>query len=229
MTENNNTPERAVGSLLRPAAPIADLMAAHGELTEVIQKCMKTGMDYGIIPGTKRETLFKAGAERLLFAFGLYADFEIIEQDVDHDRAFSVKRKVWRNQFKGDKEFTWNEEEAFGLYRFVSKCRLINRKTGEIVGTGTGICSSLESKYSDRPREVENTILKMADKRAMIAATLITFGLSDRFTQDEGDPEAEEVKVEPVKVETEEEKAERLRAKAEADAFRFLRGQRRRG
>lgn len=215
----NNTPVN-VGQLLRPIAPIADLMSAHGELTEVIQKCMKDGLDFGKIPGTQRETLFKPGAERLLFAFGLYCDFEILDQDVDHDRCFLVKRKVWRNAHRGDKEFTWKEEEVCGLYRFVSKCRLINRKTGEVVGTGTGICSTLESKYSDRPRECENTVLKMADKRAMIAAVLITFGLSERFTQDEGDPEtvtAEEVKVEPVA------KAPLTDDEKEAMAFRFLR------
>jgi hypothetical protein len=45
-------------------------------------------------------------------------------------------------------------------------------------------CSTLESKYIDRPRDSENTVVQMAAKRAYIAAIRQTLGLSDQFTQD---------------------------------------------
>src|SRR5690606_23849470 len=59
-----------------------------------------------------------------------------------------------------------------------------HRESGLVIGSGMGSCSSLESKYISRPRDLENTILKMAKKRAYVDATLSTFGLSDQFTQD---------------------------------------------
>lgn len=52
------------------------------------------------------------------------------------------------------------------------------------MGTGIGSCSSMESKYLRTPRDFDNTILKMAKKRALVDATLSTLGMSDRFTQD---------------------------------------------
>jgi len=49
--------------------------------------------------------------------------------------------------------------------------------------------------------ELDNTLLKMADKRALVAATLIATGCSDIFTQDVEDmpQQAKERNVEPVK------------------------------
>lgn len=74
--------------------------------------------------------------------------------------------------------------ESLGLYRYVIRAIIRHRATGEVVGHGIGSCSSLESKYIRSPRDAENTILKMAKKRALVDAVLTTFGLSDRFTQD---------------------------------------------
>src|SRR5690606_10620038 len=62
---------------------------------------------------------------------------------------------------------------------------------GVVIGEGVGSCSTMESKYIDRPRDCENTALKMAKKRAYVDATLTTFGLSDQFTQDVEDMEHE--------------------------------------
>ena len=42
----------------------------------------------------------------------------------------------------------------------------------------------MENKYVEDPRDRENTVLKMAQKRAFVGVTLNVFGLSDRFTAD---------------------------------------------
>jgi hypothetical protein len=55
---------------------------------------------------------------------------------------------------------------------------------GQVVGDCIGVCSTMESKYVDRPRDCENTALKIAQKRAHVGATLNAFGLSEQFTQD---------------------------------------------
>jgi len=185
------TSARAVG-LLRPIAAPADVLEAQNDTRAMIKAALQEGRDYGVVPGTERPTLLKPGAERTALAFGCYyGEPEIIEREIEHDRRVEwVKRKKkWRNEFKGDREFTWEEESGVssGLYRYVVRVPVINRADGSVVGSGIGACSSMESKYVDRPRDSENTILKMAHKRAVVSAALITFGLSDEFTQDAED------------------------------------------
>lgn len=176
-------------TLLRPIAPAAEVIAAQNETRELIAKALQKGRDYGTIKGTDKPTLYKAGAERVALAFGCFAQFRTLESEVDHDREvkYLKRSKNWNNKFKGDKSFSgWREEAgiSLGLYRYVVECQIVHRETGEVVGSFMGSCSSLESKYIDRPRDVENTIIKMAEKRALVGAALTTFGLSDQFTQD---------------------------------------------
>lgn len=175
-------------TILRPIAPAAEVIVAQNETRELIEKALKKDRDFGTIKGTKKPTLYKAGAERIVIAFGCFARFRTLASEVDHDREvkWTKREKVWRNKFKGDKEFTWKEEVGVsqGLYRYVIECEIVDRETGNVVGSFVGSCSSMESKYVDRPRDVENTILKMAEKRALVGAGLTTFGLSDQFTQD---------------------------------------------
>jgi hypothetical protein len=175
-------------TLLRPIAPVAEVIVAQEEIRELIQKALKPGRDYGTIPGTKKPTLYKAGAERTANACGLEPRFRIVESEIDHDREvkYTKREKVWRNKHKGDKSFDWKESAgiSFGLYRYVTECQLVSRETGEVVGSFMGVCSTMESKYVDRPRDCDNTALKMSEKRSLVGAVLVTLGLSDQFTQD---------------------------------------------
>jgi len=180
---------RPDAGMLMPLVAPAQIIQRHDQVAQIIQGALKEGRDYGQIPGTGgKPTLLKPGAEALMIAFGLMADFEVVAEEVDHDREclWTKRKKEWLNRHRGDREFRWVEESgtSLGLYRYVVRCRLIHKMTGEVVGSGIGVCSSLESKYIDRPRDCENTVLKMAEKRALVAAVVVTIGLSDRFTQD---------------------------------------------
>lgn len=175
--------------LVRPVATPAALIDAHKAVSELIEKALEKGKDFGVIPGTgDKPTLLKPGAERLCIAFGAYPDYQVVSQEIEHDRAvpWTKRKKVWRNAHKGDREFSWQMEsgESLGLYRYVVRCEVTARGSNEVLGVGIGTCSTMESKYIDRPRDCDNTALKMAQKRALVAATLNAFGLSDRFTQD---------------------------------------------
>jgi len=183
-----NAPTR--GGLVRLAAPMKEIMAQHAELEALIKDNLEEGpnKDYGPAPGAKdndsKRILYKSGAEKVAKWHGCFPQYEIIEKEAKHDVIVPYRKKKYNNAHKGDRTFTETDGESLGLYRYVVRCSLIYRATGEIVGDGIGICSTLESKYIDRPRDLENTVVKMAQKRALLAAVLNAFALSDRFTQD---------------------------------------------
>lgn len=182
--------EKPKTEIMRPIVGVPELISAHREAIDLIAKALENGRDYGLIPGTgKKPVLLQPGGERLLKAFGCICDYEILEREIDHNARveWTKKKKKWKNRFRGDKEFDWGVEsgESLGLYRYVVKAIIKQRTPGyPIVGTSIGEASTMESKYVDRPRECANTVLKMAQKRAMVSAVKETFGLSDRFTVD---------------------------------------------
>lgn len=180
-----------VGGLLKPVAEPQEVLEAQEGVRSLVEKALQEDRDFGVIPGTSKPTLLKPGAERINAAFGVAPRYRIVEREIDHDREVNwrKRKKRWENgNFAG-----WDEETGLshGLYRYVVECELIHRESGAPVGQGIGSCSTMESKYIDRPRDMENTVIKMGAKRALIAATLNAYGLSDQFTQDiEDNPEA---------------------------------------
>lgn len=123
----------------------------------IVQKTLKQNLDYGIIPGTgKKPTLLKPGAEKILMLLGLRSEFEIAQQTRDFE---------------------------IGFFQYQLKCKLFK---GEILITeGMGSCNTKESKYRKSDGfSVDNTVLKMAKKRALVDAALMVGSLSDMFTQD---------------------------------------------
>lgn len=181
--------------LLRAIAPVQELLEAQQEITSIIAKVLTEDTDYGIIKGTKRPTLFKAGAERVLRSFGCIAEYRVLSETIDPARSVAIKRKQWNNAHRDDKSFTMVEDTTLGFYRYVIRCDVLHQASGVVIAYGLGACSTVEQKYADRPNELENTILKMACKRALVAGALNAFALSDRFTQDVEDadppPQAE--------------------------------------
>ena len=178
-----------IGGMLRPVAQPAEILEAQEQTRAFIAEALKEGRDYATIPGTSKPSLHKPGAERTSLAFGCHARFSILEREIDHDRLNEyVKREwEWHPEIRGKKIWAETPGESHGLYRYVMLCELVHRASGFIVGSGVGSCSTMESKYIDRPRDLENTVLKMGKKRAFIDAVLTTFGLSEQFTQDTED------------------------------------------
>lgn len=164
----------------------ADLLKRHKDVEWLLAKVMVKGMHYGVIPGSKKNSLLKPGSELLLPRFGLGC-FPVV-QDLS------------------------NEYEI----KFMVEAKGVHIATGVHVGSGIGICSSNEEKYKWRraaskrefenappearrvkygkdytidqvrqsPDDLMNTILKMAKKRAQIDLTLTCTAASSFFTQD---------------------------------------------
>ncbi|MBI2798936.1 MAG: hypothetical protein HYX63_01415 [Gammaproteobacteria bacterium] len=162
-----------------------DIRAQVNLIQEVMASIMKKDTHYGVIPGCKQPSLFKAGSEVLLTTFRIS-----VEPDVEDISGLDERR--YRVHAKG-----------------------IHIPTGTVVGVGIGECSSMEEKYKwrkaydkewndtpeDRRRvkhgrdystkqvrteiaDVSNTILKMAKKRAQVDMTLTALSASDVFAQD---------------------------------------------
>ncbi len=179
---------------------------------ELVRKNLHDKVDFGVIEGTEKPTLYKPGAEKIVRLLRCADTYEIIEQIDDWDRP---------------------------LFAYTVRARLIFLPTGQIVSEGLGECNSREGKYrwrmaqrscpqcdaetiykSKRDPEfycwfkmggcgatfpmddpaiigqvlgrvenedvasLRNTFLKMAKKRSLTDAALSAGRLSDLFTQD---------------------------------------------
>ena len=97
-------------------------------------RLMKENIHYGKIPGTDRDTLFKAGAETLMMAFRLSPKYTHTE--------------------------TWSDEHL----TILSRCDLYHIGSGNFVGSGEGMCSTMESKYRYRLGAPEPTLSWQREK-----------------------------------------------------------------
>lgn len=139
-----------------------NLQQVQGTLTKIaqfqqlVQNQLKQNHDYGIIPGTPKPTLLKPGAEKILMLMGLRSGFEIVDSARDFEK---------------------------GFFQYQVKCYLYR---GDILITeGLGAANTKERKYLKQdPFTIDNTVLKIAKKRALIDATLLVASLSEVFTQD---------------------------------------------
>jgi hypothetical protein len=155
-----------------------ELMTQAQKIMEIKEKVMRENIHFGIIPGCKKPSLWKAGAEKLCQAFRLEPQFETVGRDDPHR---SVK---WTKKDNGGGREI--EGSTTGYVEYESQCTLIHIPTGEEwVRNVGGSCNNFESKYRTlNPYDVKNTIEKMADKRSLVAAVLIGTAASDIFTQD---------------------------------------------
>lgn len=137
-------------------------------LQEFVAKVMIRGEHYGVIPGTQRPTLFKAGAEFLREAYG----FEVRSSCVD-------KKFIPSEQTGRDKAYI---EYTYRVELFLN---------GKPVSACEGSCNNFERRYEGMsPFAVMNTIQKMAQKRAYLGAVISATRSSNIFTQDlEDEPE----------------------------------------
>jgi len=201
-----------------PVMDIQQAVSRRNAMVAFVKQIMVPDIDYGKVPGTTKDTLFKPGAEKLSTFFGLSPRFVVV---------------------KAQEEWGDNGTPPFFYYWY--KCELY--RGDQLVGEGDGSCNSHESKYRYRhqkqtcpqcgaeaisrskfpPRDnpqgekgwwcrechtdyafddpaitnqelgrilnpdvadQANTILKMAQKRALIAAVLVTVNASEYFTQD---------------------------------------------
>jgi hypothetical protein len=97
------------------------------KIEAVVREVMVKDVHYTTLPGCERPCLLKPGAEKLAMVFRLAASYERTRRDLPHDH---------------------REYEII--------CSLTHFPTGQIIGQGLGLASSMESRYRWRD-EWENT------------------------------------------------------------------------
>lgn len=138
---------------------VKDQMDKIAQFQKLVHANMTAGQDYGIIPGTDKKSLLKPGAEKICMLMGLVSTYEFLASTRDYDK---------------------------GFFEYQIKCRLI--KNGLVITEGLGAANTLEKKYIKQdPYSIDNTVMKMAKKRALVDATLMVGSLSNIFTQDMDD------------------------------------------
>ena len=129
---------------------------------------LKRGVDFGVVPGTKRPSLYKSGAEKVIMAYGLMCRYDI-ESSME--------------QF---------DPKGGAFFHYLVRCDLVkgftqpNGEYHEVVyANGYGEANTGESRNGSKSGvNAANNTIKMAQKRAMVQAALAVSGLSSMFSQD---------------------------------------------
>lgn len=136
---------------------VEEAKAFDDEMNRFIDTVLVAGSDYGIIPRCSKPSLLKPGAEKILNYLGLIARTEVVNRVEDYN---------------------------IGFFCYECKVFLIDYN-GVIKAEGIGITNTREGKYAkSNGYSVQNVVLKMAKKRALVDAALNVGNLSARFTQD---------------------------------------------
>jgi len=156
-------------TVYKPEQTPAQVIAVRATQVELVDTMMLPGVHFGKVPGVPKPFLWQPGAQLLDILHGFSPTFQLLD-----------KLEDWQAK----------------VFSYTFKCALIHRQTGKLAGEGIGNCNSGEKKYREAkyhgadegklvdPRDLLNTFMKMACKRAHVAATLNATGMADYFTQD---------------------------------------------
>lgn len=202
-------------------ARLVALKQGQERVRRIQRELMVLDEDYGVIPGTKKPTLLKPGAEKLCNVYGLVPTYEDtwIEGDGETSPHLRVRMKCFlrRGDDTGPVVNTgvgaansWERKHRYrggqracpgcGVEGSIRRSKFEDRQTGDkgwychdkAGGCGAQFTSD-DPRITDQqagqvenpdPYDVENTLFKMAKKRAYIDATLNATATSGLFTQD---------------------------------------------
>lgn len=177
-------------------------------LKQFVAKQLVLDVDYGIIPGTPKPSLYKPGAEKILKLFGLGVRYKNVVKEIDRTLNYA--------------SFDYTAE-------------IYHLKSGYVIAECEANCNSQEKKYRERQEwkqlkpypakkepvtvptlisDIQNTLMKMCQKRALVGGAILACGASDFFSQDLEDmdegargQDIQDANAEPLTPEQEREKA----------------------
>lgn len=196
------------------AMSIDGLVGQVALIQRVMEKVMKENEHYGKIPGTSKPTLLKPGAEKLCLTFRLNPNYDIIEKIREKDFiAYTVRcdlTHIISQTPIASGIGSCNSRESKYRYHSQSTGKPVPKEYWDTRDPATlggpqysprkkdGKWIIFEQIENANPWDLDNTLIKMACKRALIAATLNATAASDIFTQDIEDMPPEIVNAEIV-------------------------------
>lgn len=177
------------------AAPdrVKILRERYNTLVRAAKEVLKRNVDFGVVPGTDKPVLLKAGAEKLATLFNLRPHFILEEKVEDWEKGFFYYRyrcelRAPDGTFVGDAEGSANSKEKKYRYRYVpefkateqEKARAVRKETVRAKNGNLYVRLVLENPD---PYDLVNTLQKMAQKRALVGAVLVATGASEFFSQ----------------------------------------------
>ena len=170
---------------------VANVVQQSIVIQEVMKAVMKKDVHYGVIPGTDKPTLYKAGAEKLCLVFHLGDEYRVEDLSVGVDAIRYRVTCIGRHQqtgiemgqgigeaSTGEEKYRWRKavcKEEFEATPVNLRRVKYGRKSG-----GHYTVEQIRTE----PADVANTVLKMAAKRAKMAMVLNVLAASDAFGQD---------------------------------------------
>lgn len=160
-------------------------------ILEVTANVLELDKDYGRIPGTDKNTLYKSGAEKLMLTFQLAAMYPKVEvlsgtDEVHYRITVPIEGLDGRVIAVGIGEASSNEEK-YRWRRPVCDEEFFETPEGlrrEKWSKGRDGKAYKNKQIRTSPADVANTIVKMAHKRAFIHGTLLATAASGVFNQD---------------------------------------------
>ena len=205
-------------ALALPERSVEELIAQVQKIQTLMDKVMKDGEHYGVIPGTQKPTLLKPGAEKLCLLFRLDPQYESVDSHDGQHLTIKSSCTLWHigsGLRMGSGQGSCSTKETKYAFRHAArKCPTCGKEAiikgkeeygggwlcfkkkdgcGAKFKDGDGAIESQESGLvpNDNLAYTYNTILKMSNKRALVAAVLNVTAASDIFTQDLEDTPAE--------------------------------------
>ncbi len=141
---------------------------AQGEIFDTLQSYVKNHMiidqDFGTIPGCKKPSLWKPGAEKINFMFNLVPKYEILK-----------------------------ETESNIEYTYKIRTDLYNKNNGKFMGSGLGYASSRENKFASAPANtILKMCKKRSYIDATLSSTMASF-IFTQDVAEEDDTETDRV------------------------------------
>jgi len=193
-------------------ATIASTMDALKAFRTFVQGELKPNLDFGVIPGTGKPTLLQPGAQKICLYHNAYPDHKVTATELGkgHIEYLVTTLLISRSTDKILGQGVGSCSSMESRYRFRNaskKCpncgndKIIKGKEeyggGWICFAKKGGCGSKflsnDRGITDQPvgqveneniHDVRNTVLKMAVKRSLVAASLAMGCASEMFTQD---------------------------------------------
>lgn len=168
----------------------AEIRAQVNLIQDVMRSVMIEGTHFGQIPGTATNSLYKAGAEKLLSTFRLAAIPEVEDLGKNGEVHYRIVVKGYTQSgalvgagigecSSQEDKYAWRRPVCPEEFELTPEDR---RRVKFAKGPGGKVYKNEQVRTN--PADVRNTVLKMAKKRALVDMVLTVTAASDCFTQD---------------------------------------------